>query len=158
MRRGRWRAQRLCRCRTRPRRPRLLGELEAYLLETCILRTLRRGHLGAPLRDSSGNGREKNLKQASKDVFAPWRALVPAADSHSYNKHIQSFKELTCPRPTKTPSGKKPVRPTLHTHGTASGRVRRLDRVPRDHVAPGTPRRPGTYTVSGTLQPIRLSQ
>ena len=32
-----------------------------------------------------------------------------------------------------------------------SGRVRRLDRVPRDHVAPGTPRRPDTYTVSGTL-------
>ena len=55
---------------------------------------LRRGHISAR---RSGNGREKNLKQASKDALAPWRALVPAADSHSYNKHIQSFKELTCP-------------------------------------------------------------
>ena len=55
---------------------------------------LRRGHISAR---RSGNGREKNLKQKSKDALAPWRALVPAADSHSYNKHIQSFKELTCP-------------------------------------------------------------
>ena len=47
---------------------------------------------------------------------------------------------------------------TAHTRTrTASGRVRRLDRVRRDHVAPGTPRRPDTYTVSGTLQPIRGS-
>ena len=53
---------------------------------------LRRGHISAR---RSGNGREKNLKQKSKDALAPWRALVPAADSHSYNKHIQSLKELT---------------------------------------------------------------
>ena len=58
---------------------------------------LRRGHISAR---RSGNGREKNLKQKSKDALAPWRALVPAADSHSYNKHIQSLKERhACPRP-----------------------------------------------------------
>ena len=75
---------------------------------------LRRGHISAR---RSGNGREKNLKQKSKDALAPWRALVPAADSHSYNKHIQSFKELTCP--SEYARTEAPVRPTLvtaHTH------------------------------------------
>ena len=80
----------VCRRRTRP----LLRVIEAYL-ETCIFYAPR-GDLVRARR--SGNGREKNLKQAkqaSKDALAPWRAVVPAADSHSYNKHIQSLKELT---------------------------------------------------------------
>ena len=75
---------------------------------------LRRGHISAR---RSGNGREKNLKQKSKDALAPWRALVPAADSHSYNKHIQSFKELTCPSEyTENRSVPRSAAHTAHTH------------------------------------------
>ena len=49
-----------------------------------------------------------------------------------------------------------PVREAPHRRGRVShsqtGDRLELDRVPRrDHVAPGTPRRPDTYTVSGTL-------
>ena len=82
---------------------------------------LRRGHISAR---RSGNGREKNLKQKkSKDALAPWRALVPAADSHSYNKHIQSFKELTCPSEYRDREQKRaPVRPTLHTRTASAPR------------------------------------
>ena len=64
----------------------------------------------------SGNGREKNLKQAkqaSKDALAPWRAVVPAAESHSYNKH--TFNPLRSAH--ACPSEKPPPQ---------SGRVRRL--------------------------------
>ena len=105
---------------------------EAFL-ETCIFFT----HLeviSAPLRERS--------REEPEGCARAMAGVGPGGRFDSYNKHIQSLKELTCP-------SEKP-----HTTDRLE-----LDRVPRrDHVAPGTPRRPDTYTVSGTLQPIRLSQ